>query len=72
MNPPDLRPVTEAMVAVTIAIRDTVTPAIERLGRTMRVWSYRIRLAEARAALTRPDGRPRRTGHRHRGAWGRG
>ena len=36
-------------------------------------WFRRMELAAARAALVRPNGRPRRTGHRHRGtrAWAR-
>ena len=59
----------ERMRPVMAAVMAAVTASIEAFGRSLLPVTRQWRLREARAALTRPDGRPRRTGHRHRGAW---
>ena len=62
-----------AILALTVAIRDNLRPAFQRVGRSMRRLSFVFRLAQMQANDTRPNGKPRRSGHRHRGtaAWDR-
>jgi hypothetical protein len=75
IDEPTSRRLTDVAVTLTLGIarfNESLRRATGDLRRFSAVlWAYRLR--SQGDALRRPDGRPRRTGHRHRGtdAWER-